>query len=73
MPRRAQKWVVHERKDGTWDLSRGGRFMYTGLSSRNLALSRLKNHFKDGETIVMEEPDGYRTNVTHLLKRSRIR
>lgn len=72
MPRRASKWVVHETKNGRWDLSRGGRYLYTGLSSRSEALARLKNHHKAGEPVVLEAPDGYRINITEQLKRSSI-
>jgi len=72
MPRRASKWVLHETKTGKWDLSRGGRYLYTGLSSRGEALARLKNHYKPGEPVVLEESDGYRTNITDQLKKSRI-
>lgn len=72
MPRRAQKWVLHENKDGSWDLSKGGRYYYNDLSSKGEAVARLRNHFKGGETVVLEAPDGYRTNITNQLKRGRI-
>lgn len=72
MPKRAQKWVIHENARGAWDLSRGGRYFYTGLSSRAECLARLKNHYKPGETVFFEEQDGYRTNITSQLKKNRV-
>lgn len=69
MPRRASRWVIQETKDGKWNLSRGGRDLYTGLSSQTLCVSRMRNYYKDGETVFLEEPDGYRTNITNQLKK----
>lgn len=70
MPRRSQKWILHENKDGSWDLSRGGRYLYQGLRSRAEAIKRMKNYYRDGEPVILEESDGYRANVTAQLKRS---
>ena len=54
----------------SWDLSRGGRYLYEGLRSKPEALARLKNHHRPGEPVVLEEQDGYRTNITQQLKKS---
>ena len=72
MPKRASKWTIHERKNGNWDLSKGGRYMYEGLGSKPEVLQRLKNHHRPGEPVVHEEPDGYKTNVTVQLKKARV-
>jgi predicted metal-dependent hydrolase len=72
MPRRASNWVLHQNKKGDWDLSKGGRFYYTGMSSQAACVARMKNYFKDGEQVFLEEPDGYRTNITARLKKSGI-
>lgn len=68
MPRRASKWVLHKTKNG-WDLSKGGRYLYQGLASRADALRRLRNYYRAGEPVILEEEDGYRTNITNQLKR----
>jgi hypothetical protein len=69
MPRRASKWILHETST-SWDLSRGGRYMYEGMRSKQEALSRLKNHHRPGEPVVHEAQDGFRTNITDQLKKS---
>jgi hypothetical protein len=68
MSSRKQKWIVHDKGD-TWDLSRGGRFLYEGLGSQAEAFKRLKAYFKSGETVVLEEKNGLRTNITEQLKK----
>lgn len=44
--------------------------MYSGLGSKQEALRRLKNHYRRGETVHLEEDDGYQTNITEQLRRS---
>jgi len=69
MPRRKSNWTIHETKNG-WDLSKGGRYYYNGLASAAHAAQRLRNYYKDGEGVFIEEKDGYRTNVTTKWKKS---
>lgn len=69
MSSRSRKWVIREDRDG-FSLSRGGRQMYSGMGSKAEALRRLKTHYKRGETVHLEEEDGYRTNITETLRRS---
>lgn len=71
VPRRASKWILHD-NGKSWDLSRGGRQMYGGMASKEEALSRLKNHYRPGEPVILEESDGYRQNITNQLKKSGI-
>jgi hypothetical protein len=69
MPKRASKWILYD--DGkVWSLSRGGRELYSGMRSKQEALGRLKNHYRPGEPVILEEKDGYRTNITEQLKKS---
>lgn len=46
--------------------------MYSGMGSKQEALRRLKTHHKRGETVHLQEDDGYSTNITETLKRSGI-
>jgi hypothetical protein len=71
MPRRASRWIIFEKKDGTFDLMRGGRYLYTGLNRVDV-FRRLKMYYKAGEPVQLEAPDGYRTNITNQLKRGGI-
>ncbi len=71
MPKRASRWILHD-NGSTWDLSRGGRYMYEGMRSKEEAMMRLKNHHRPGEPVHLEEGDGYRTNITDQLKKARI-
>jgi len=68
MSSRRNKWIIHETRRG-WDLSKGGRYYYTGLSSEAACVARLKNHHKPGESVFLEEADGYQTNITKRLER----
>lgn len=70
MSSRSARWVIHESKDGSFELSRGGRSMYSNASSRAEILRRLKMHHKPGEPVFSEEVDGYRTNITAQLKKA---
>lgn len=69
MPRRASRWVLHD-EGSKWSLSRGGRFLYQDLGSKAEAVKRMKAHYRPGEPVILEEKDGYRTNITDQLKRS---
>lgn len=71
MASRKSKWVISEDKHG-FTLTRGGRQLYQGLSSKQEALRRLKNHHRPGETVVMEEDDGFQRNITDQLRRGGI-
>jgi len=71
MSSRSRKWIIREDKNG-FSLSRGGREMYGGMGSKQEALRRLKTHHKRGETVHLEEGDGYSTNITETLRRSGI-
>ena len=44
--------------------------MYAGLGSKQEALRRLKVHYKRGESVHMEEHDGYQSNITEALRLS---
>lgn len=68
MSSRKSKWTIHETKRG-WDLSKGGRYYYTSLSSQAECVRRLRTYRKAGEPVVLEELDGYLTNITKLLER----
>jgi hypothetical protein len=39
------------------------------MASKEEALARMMNHYRPGEPVVLEEPDGYRTNITERLKK----
>lgn len=69
MSSRKQKWIIKEEPQG-FSLTRGGRQMYSGMGSKAEALRRLKNHYRAGETVHLEENDGYRANITEQLRRS---
>lgn len=69
MSSRKSKWIIKEEKQG-FSLTRGGRQLYSGLGSKQEALRRLKNHHRAGETVHLEEDDGYRANITEQLRRS---
>jgi hypothetical protein len=69
MPRRASKWVIHEHSDDNWELSKGNRGLYFGMKSRKEALQRLMVHYKPGESVFHEAPDGYLTNITNLVRK----
>ncbi len=68
--RKASTWVIHQTKSG-WDLSRGGRYLAQGLSNEAECLKRMKKHYRASESVVLEEIDGYRTDITAQLKKSR--
>jgi hypothetical protein len=69
MPKRASRWVITETKNG-WDLAKGGRYMYQDLGTKQEALSRMKNYYRPGEPVFIEEIDGYRENITLKLRRN---
>jgi hypothetical protein len=46
--------------------------MYSGMGSKQEALRRLKTHYKSGETVHLEDKDGYRTNITSQLKKTNV-
>lgn len=71
MSSRSRKWIIREESSG-FSLTRGGRQMYSGMGSKAEALRRLKTHHKRGETVHLEENDGYQTNITEQLRRSGI-
>jgi hypothetical protein len=57
---RATTWVVVESQDGTFELQRRGRPLAHGLSERAL-VQRMRRRVSDGDRIVRQEPDGYRS------------
>lgn len=71
MPRRASKWILLDHGK-SWDVIKGGRQLYNNLHSREEAIARLKNHHKPGEPVILEEEDGYRTNITEQLRKGGI-
>lgn len=71
MSSRKTKWIISEDRHG-FTLTKGGRQLYSGLSSRQEALRRLKNHYRPGEQVMLEEDDGYLSNITQQLKRTGI-
>jgi hypothetical protein len=72
MARRSSKWVIHERSSNNFELSKGNRGLYFGMRSKQEALQRLITHYKSGEIVMYEEPDGYLANITEQLRKSGI-
>lgn len=62
---RLQAWVIAQQDDGSHTISHGGRRVLTGMTEREHALAWVKSHRAATERVSYEEPDGYRTSLTH--------
>lgn len=72
MRRRLQSWAIEETKDGSYALLRGNRVVVHGLRSRDTVIGYLQAHRLSGERVYEVEPDGYRTEITRTLLRSKV-
>lgn len=70
--RRLQSWAIEEQKDSSFTLTHGNRPVATGLHHKHAVLDYITSHSRPGERVYSVEPDGYRTEITRQLLRSKV-